>query len=242
MTIEAPHGVLYMLPSALDVQAQWQADTPASVRECAHRLDYFLVESAKSARATLKRLDHPRPLRELEIIELPPERASGQLRHLLEPIRSGRSAGVISDAGCPGVADPGALAARTAHAMGIDVVPLVGPSSILLGLMASGLNGQSFAFHGYLPVEDPARAKTLVALEKTSNQLRQTQLFIETPYRNLKMFDAIRAHCRGDTLLCIASALTAPDQYVRTMSVADWKKQNIARIDRRPTLFLLLSA
>ena len=242
MTVEASRGVLYMLPSALDVQAQWQADTPATVRDCAHRLDYFLVESAKSARATLKRLEHPRPLRELEIIELPPERASGQLRHLLEPIRSGRSAGVISDAGCPGVADPGALAARTAHAMGIEVAPLVGPSSILLGLMASGLNGQSFAFHGYLPVEDPVRAKTLVALEKTSNQLRQTQLFIETPYRNLKMFDAIRTHCRGDTLLCIASALTAPDQYVRTMSVADWKKQNIARIDRRPTLFLMLSA
>ncbi len=242
MSAENPRGVLYMLPSALDIGAHWQTDTPASVRECAQGLDYFLVESAKSARATLKRLEHPRPLRELEIIELPPERSGGHLRALLEPVRGGRSAGVISDAGCPGVADPGALAARTAHAMGIEVVPLVGPSSILLGLMASGLNGQSFTFHGYLPVDDGARARALVALEKTSSQLRQTQLFIETPYRNLKMFDALRASCRGDTLLCIASALTAPDQFVRTMAISDWKRPLIERIDRRPTLFLLLAA
>lgn len=236
-----PQGVLYMLPSALDSRALWHADTPAAVRECAHRLDYFLVESAKSARATLKRLEHPTPLRELDIVELPPERGGAPLRALLEPVRAGRSAGVISDAGCPGVADPGALAARAAHAMGIEVMPLVGPSSILLGLMASGLNGQSFAFHGYLPVDDAERARALAALEKTSAQLRQTQLFIETPYRNLKIFETLRAHCRGDTLLCIASALTAPDQYVRTLTVAQWKTADVARIDRRPTLFLMLA-
>ncbi|AOF82866.1 tetrapyrrole (Corrin/Porphyrin) Methylases family protein [Methyloversatilis sp. RAC08] len=236
-----PQGVLYMLPSALDSRALWHADTPTTVRECAHRLDYFLVESAKSARATLKRLEHPTPLRELDIVELPPERGGSPLRALLEPVRAGRSAGVISDAGCPGVADPGALVVRAAHAMGIEVVPLVGPSSILLGLMASGLNGQSFAFHGYLPVDDAERARALAALEKTSAQLRQTQLFIETPYRNLKMFETLRAHCRGDTLLCIASALTAPDQYVRTLTVAQWKAADVARIDRRPTLFLLLA-
>jgi 16S rRNA (cytidine1402-2'-O)-methyltransferase len=236
-----PQGVLYMLPSALDRRALWHADTPAAVRECAHRLDYFLVESAKSARATLKRLEHPTPLRELDIVELPPERGGAPLRALLEPLRAGRSAGVISDAGCPGVADPGALAARAAHAMGIEVMPLVGPSSILLGLMASGLNGQSFVFHGYLPVDDAERARALAALEKTSAQLRQTQLFIETPYRNLKMFETLRAHCRGDTLLCIASALTAPDQYVRTLTVAQWKTADVARIDRRPTLFLMLA-
>jgi 16S rRNA (cytidine1402-2'-O)-methyltransferase len=234
-------GVLYMLPSALDSHTVWHADTPAAVRECAHRLDYFLVESAKSARATLKRLEHPTPLRELEIVELPPERGGASLRALLEPVRAGRSAGVISDAGCPGVADPGALAARAAHAMGIEVAPLVGPSSILLGLMASGLNGQSFVFHGYLPVDDAERARALAAIEKTSAQQRQTQLFIETPYRNLKMFEALRAHCRSDTLLCIASALTAPDQYIRTLAMAQWKTVDVARIDRRPTLFLLLA-
>jgi 16S rRNA (cytidine1402-2'-O)-methyltransferase len=234
-------GVLYMLPSPLDAFAPWPADTPQQVKDRAHQLDYFLVESAKSARATLKRLEHPRPLRELEIVELPPEKNGGQLRPLLEPVRAGRSAGVISDAGCPGVADPGALVARTAHAMGIEVVPLVGPSSILLGLMASGLNGQSFAFHGYLPVDDAGRVRTLANLEKTSAQLRQTQLFIETPYRNLRMLDAIRTNCRGDTLLCIASALTAPDQFVRTLTVSQWKTQDVERIDRRPTLFLLLA-
>jgi 16S rRNA (cytidine1402-2'-O)-methyltransferase len=119
---------------------------------------------------------------------------------------------------------------------------LVGPSSILLGLMASGLNGQSFAFHGYLPVDDVARARALAALEKASTQLRQTQLFIETPYRNLRMFEAIRAHCREDTLLCIASALTAPDQFVRTLAVSQWTADDVERIDRRPTLFLLLAA
>ena len=241
MTAAPSRGVLYMLPSALDTHALWRSDTPPAVRECAQRLDYFLVESAKSARATLKRLEHPTPLRELEIIELPPERGGATLRALLEPLRNGRSAGVISDAGCPGVADPGALAARAAHAMGIEVVPLVGPSSILLGLMASGLNGQSFAFHGYLPVDDAERARTLATLEKTSSQARQTQIFIETPYRNLKMFETIRTQCRGDTLLCIASALTAPDQYVRTLTVSQWKTADMARIDRRPTLFLLLA-
>jgi 16S rRNA (cytidine1402-2'-O)-methyltransferase len=242
MTATRTPGILYMLPSALDVRAHGHIDTPPAVRERAHQLDYFLVESAKSARATLKRLEHPKPLRELEIVELPPEHAVAPLRTLLEPLRDGRSAGVISDAGCPGVADPGALAARAAHAMGIEVAPLVGPSSILLGLMASGLNGQSFAFHGYLPVEDTARAHALIALEKHSGRMRQTQIFIETPYRNLKMFEAIRAHCRGDTLLCIASALTAPDQYIRTLTVSHWKAADIARIDRRPTLFLLLAA
>ncbi len=241
MTPANPRGRLYMLPSALDASSPLQADTPDSVRKCAHNLDYFLVESAKSARATLKRLEHPRPLRELEIIELPPEKGGGQLRALLEPLKNGRSAGVISDAGCPGVADPGALVVRTAHGMGIEVMPLVGPSSILLGLMASGLNGQSFAFHGYLPVDDAERARALIALEKNSAQMRQTQMFIETPYRNLKMFETICSTCRADTLLCVASAMTAPDQHVRTLPVAQWKKEDVAHIDRRPTLFLLLA-
>lgn len=239
-TSDAP-GTLYMLPSPLDERSATTADTPADVRACAHRLDYFLVESAKSARASLKRLEHPKPLRELEIVELPPERDGRLLRDLLQPVLDGRSAGVISDAGCPGVADPGALAARTAHAMGITVMPLVGPSSILLGLMASGLNGQSFVFHGYLPVEDAARAKALMELERQSARLRQTQMFIETPYRNLKMLDAILGQCAGDTLLCVASALTAPDQFVRTRPVSKWTRDEAARIDRRPTLFLLLA-
>ncbi|MCP4634883.1 MAG: SAM-dependent methyltransferase [Methyloversatilis sp.] len=234
-------GTLYMLPSPLDAATGTALDTPAAVRERAHQLDYFLVESAKSARATLKRLEHPTPLRELDIVELPPEKDGRLLRELLSPVLAGRSAGVISDAGCPGVADPGALAARTAHTMGIPVAPLVGPSSILLALMASGLNGQSFAFHGYLPVDESARAKALAELEKQSQRLRQTQLFIETPYRNLRMFDAIRAHCRGDTLLCIAAALTAPDQFIRTRPVAQWTSEEIGRIDRRPALFLLLA-
>lgn len=230
-----------MLPSPLDAACAPGADTPSAVRECAHRLDYFLVENARSARATLKRLEHPRPLRELDIVELPPEHEGGLLRELLAPVASGRDAAVISDAGCPGVADPGALAARTAHGMGIPVMPLVGPSSILLGLMASGLNGQCFIFHGYLPVEDDARGKTLVELEKQSARLRQTQIFIETPYRNLRMFEAIRKHCRGTSLLCIASALTAPDQFIRTQAIAAWTPEQVERIDRRPTLFLLLA-
>jgi 16S rRNA (cytidine1402-2'-O)-methyltransferase len=234
-------GTLYMLPSPLDAATGTALDTPAAVRERAHQLDYFLVESAKSARATLKRLEHPTPLRELEIVELPPEKDGRLLRELLAPVLAGRSAGVISDAGCPGVADPGALAARTAHTMGIPVAPLVGPSSILLALMASGLNGQSFAFHGYLPVDEATRGKALTELEKQSLRLRQTQLFIETPYRNLRMFDAIRAHCRGDTLLSIAAALTAPDQFIRTRPVAQWTAEEIGRIDRRPALFLLLA-
>lgn len=234
-----PQGVLYMLPSALDSRALWRADTPAAVRECAHRLDYFLVESAKSARATLKRLEHPTPLRELDIVELPPERGGAPLRALLEPLRGGRSAGVISDAGCPGVADPGALAARAAHAMGIEVVPLVGPSSILLGLMASGLNGQSFAFHGYLPVDDAERARALTALEKTSAQLRQTQLFIETPYRNPALWQALLGSLQAGTRLALASGLTLESARIASRSVKDWKKLGTEPDNRTPVVFAI---
>jgi 16S rRNA (cytidine1402-2'-O)-methyltransferase len=148
----------------------------------------------------------------------------------------------MSEAGCPGVADPGALLVRRAHQLGIAVRPLVGPSSLLLGLMASGLDGQQFAFHGYLPQREPERSKKIAELERESSRQHQTQLFIETPYRNAAMFQALLAACRPTTLLCVAADLTLTTEMVRTLSVAEWRKSPPPALEKRPTVFLLLSA
>jgi 16S rRNA (cytidine1402-2'-O)-methyltransferase len=147
----------------------------------------------------------------------------------------------MSEAGCPAVADPGALLVRIAHERNIKVKPLVGPSSLLLSLMASGLDGQRFAFHGYLPARDPERSKAIQALEKDSARLKQTQLFIETPYRNSTLFQALLQHCQPATRLCVASDLTLDSESIQTDSIASWRKTAVPELDKRPTVFLLLA-
>ena len=154
---------------------------------------------------------------------------------------AGRDAGLMSEAGCPAVADPGALLVRRAHEAGIRVVPMVGPSSLLLALMASGLNGQSFAFHGYLPVDEEARKKRIKELEAESARLSRTQLFIETPYRNDRMFEALRSTCGPETRLCIARDLTVESEWITTRRIAEWKKAAAPDLAKRPTVFLLLA-
>ncbi len=236
-------GVLYLIPNALGDGAL-QAVLPAQTSAVAARLHYFVGETAKSTRAFLKRVDEvaplARPLREIEIVELNVSTSSDALPALLAPILHGRDGGLVSEAGCPAVADPGAGLVRLAHGQGIEVRPLVGPSSIVLALMASGLDGQRFAFNGYLPTDGAQRAKAIRDFERLSTQHRQTQIFIETPYRNQALLTALLEHCKPSTLLCVARDLTLDSQAIATRSVERWRGTTMD-LHKRPTVFLMLA-
>ena len=242
------NGTLYLIPNSLGPGALDEV-LPASVRQTTAQLDYFIAENAKTARAFLKLVSttHPlgKPLQEIEIRELNINTAASELPALLVPLLAGRNAGLVSEAGVPAVADPGADLVRLAHQKNIPVKPLVGPSSILLALMASGLNGQSFAFQGYLPTDSGQRANRLRQLEQRSRQEKQTQIFIETPYRNEAMLEAIANHCTSSTLLTVATDLTLETETVRTQSVQIWKNEITAGrfpdFKKKPTVFLLLA-
>lgn len=233
-------GTLFLIPTTLGASAL-AAVIPQDVQQRVRALDYFVAENPKTARAYLKQIGTAKPLQELHIATLNEHTQDAAIAELAAPLRAGHDLGVMSEAGCPGIADPGAKLVLYAQYHGIRVVPLVGPSSILLALMASGLNGQSFVFHGYLPVADAEREKTVRELEKQSRRLRQTQIFIETPYRNQKLLHSLLAACAGTTLLCIAAEITLAGEDIRTMSVAQWRKRP-PQLDRRPALFLLLAA
>lgn len=228
-------GTLYLIPVALGGEdaASW---LPPATLATAHTLRTFIAEDAKSARRFLKSIAHPGPLREIEILLLNEHTKADDVESLLAPLLAGVHCGLMSEAGCPAVADPGAGLVLRAHGAGIRVEPLVGPSSLLLALMASGMNGQRFAFHGYLPVEKGERVRKLKALEAQARGV--TRIFIETPYRNAVLLDALLEHCRGDTLLCIAADLTLSTQFVATRTIAEWKKKPPA-LDRRLAVFLL---
>ncbi|MCX7150507.1 MAG: SAM-dependent methyltransferase [Rhodocyclales bacterium] len=233
-------GVLWLLPVALG-ETPWKNYLPAATREAACRLTHFVAENAKTARAELKRIGHPVPLRDLAIEELPATPTPADVERLLAPLRAGHDIGLVSEAGCPAVADPGALLVRRTHELGLVVRPLVGPSSLLLALMASGLEGQRFAFHGYLPARDPARASRIAELEKESGRLQQTQIFIETPYRNRTLFAALLLNCRQKTRLCIATDLTLASEQITTRRIAEWNAALPPVLDKHPTVFLLLA-
>ncbi len=237
---DRPSGRLFLLPVSLGAGA-WTNYLPPDVRGAALDLDYFIVENAKTARAELKRLGYEKPLRETRIEPLPETPSEADLNGLLRPVRDGTDAGLMSEAGCPAVADPGAALVRAAHDSDIQVVPLVGPSALLLALMASGLNGQSFAFHGYLPIDDSERSSALVALERESARRNMTQIFIETPYRNARMFSAAIEACAPGTMLCVASNLSTPSESIFTQRVAEWRRCAAPLIERQPTVFLLLA-
>jgi 16S rRNA (cytidine1402-2'-O)-methyltransferase len=232
-------GTLYLIPTTLGESAL-VAVIPQEVQQRVRTLEYFVAENPKTARAYLKQTGMPKPLQELHIAALNEHTPDEAIAGLAAPLLAGHDVGVMSEAGCPGVADPGAKLVLYAQRRAIRVVPLVGPSSILLALMASGLNGQSFAFHGYLPVADVEREKALRELESQSRRLNQTQIFIETPYRNQKLMQSILARCAGATLLCVAIEVSLAGEDIRTMTVAEWKK-NLPQLDRRPALFLLLA-
>lgn len=231
---------LWLLPVSLG-GTDWPAWLPPVEREVACRIRHFIAENAKSARAELKRMGHPLPMRELEITQLPRDPGRDEIDALLAPLCKGHDVALMSEAGCPAVADPGARVVARAHERGMAVRPMVGPSSILLTLMASGLDGQRFAFHGYLPTQPEQRLKRVVELERESATRRQTQLFIETPYRNDAMFRTLLDALKPDTRLCIATDLTMPSQSIVTRRRADWQASSAPLLDRRPTVFALLA-
>jgi len=242
--VQAPYtvlvaGTLYLIPTTLG-GGNADAALPAGVQERIRRLDYFIAENPKTARAFLKLIGPGRPLQSTAIERLDHNTPPAAIDSLLEPVLAGGDAGVISEAGCPAIADPGALLVRRAHQRGVRVVPMVGPSSILLALIASGLESQRFAFHGYLPVKPPARDQAIRDLESRSRRNRETQIFIETPYRNVQLIAALLAVCRPDTLLCVATDLTLTSESVRTLRIADWMK-NKPDLKDRPSVFLVLA-
>lgn len=233
-------GVLYLIPVPLGPSAP-QESLPANVLAIIHPLEHFVVEQAKTARAFLKAAGTAKPLQELQLEELNEHTRDTELDRLLGPLRAGHDIGLLSEAGCPAVADPGANLVALAQKESIRVIPLIGPSSLLLALMASGLNGQRFSFQGYLPAKEAERGKTLRELENESRKRQQTQLFIETPYRNRALFDAILQTCQAGTRLSVATDLTQPGEFVLTRTIQQWKKQTPPDIERRPTVFLLLA-
>ena len=240
-TTVASRGVLHLIPVGLG-EAPINDWLPHEAQALAGQLNTYIAENAKTARAFLKLTPLTHPLQDITIHELTPRVDDATLQGWLTPLRSGGSIGLVSEAGCPAVADPGARAVAIAHHWGITVKPWVGPSSILLGLMASGLDGQRFAFHGYAPVDAGERTKQLKAWELISSKQRQTQMLIETPYRNQAMFTSLLEHLTGNTRLCVARALTTPDEWVRTFNVAQWKNQSVPQLDKFPTLFLFQAA
>ncbi|HZX29792.1 MAG TPA: SAM-dependent methyltransferase [Rhodocyclaceae bacterium] len=233
-------GTLFLIPVPLGPGAP---DTvlPPPVLECIHPLTHFVVENAKSARAFLKAVGTALPLQDLQLQELNEHTRGEALEGLLQPLLAGTDVGLVSEAGCPAVADPGADLVALAQRKGIRVAPMVGPSSILLALMASGLNGQRFAFHGYLPAKEPERQKALRDLEADSRKHRQTQIFIETPYRNRQMLESLLKACQPSTRITVATDLTLPSETIVTRTAAQWKKETPPDIERRPTVFLLLA-
>ena len=234
-------GTLYMIPCTLGDSEPMQV-LPISVKNTIHQLDEFIVENSKTARAFLKKMEIPIPQSELKLHILNKRTEDAELAGFLKSCENGKSIGLISEAGCPGVADPGAEVVHMAHQRGIKVIPLVGPSSILLALMGSGMSGQSFSFHGYIPIDRSDRKKKLKELERLSIQHKQTQLFIETPYRNDKMFEDLLQVLNPRTMLCVACELTLDSQELKTLSAGQWKKTKKPNLHKRPSIFLIYNA
>lgn len=230
-------SALYLIPVTLG-ETPIEQVLPAYNKEVILTLRHFIVEDVRSARRFLKRVEKEIDIDALTFYPLNKHTSPEAISGYLKPLEQGESMGVISEAGCPAVADPGADVVAMAQRKGLEVVPLVGPSSIILSVMASGFNGQSFAFNGYLPIEADQRARKLKALEQRATTEHQTQLFIETPYRNNKMVEEILRTCRPQTKLCIAANLTCPDAYVHTHSVKDWVGK-VPDLSKMPCIFLI---
>lgn len=232
-----PTGKVYLVPTVLSPEALHTL--PAYITAAVQRLRVFFVENERSARRYLKALDRNIDINALQLHLMhenhPPDTALAK-----KLLQEGHDIGIMSEAGCPAIADPGHLVVQAAHSIGAAVVPMVGPNSILLALMASGMNGQSFQFTGYLPVKPPERARAIRELEAQSQKKHQTQIFIETPYRNNQLLKDVLAGCRDSTRLCIAADITGPQEYIRTQTIKEWKKQQ-PELHKIPAIFLLLA-
>ncbi len=247
-------GTLFLIPNTLGMNEDQQTNLlasiiPETVQAMTSQLSHFVAENAKTTRAYLKYLAQVHPLhkamQEIHITELNINTPAQALEGLLQPLLQGHDVGLISEAGVPAVADPGANLVRLAHQRNIKVRPLVGPSSLLLALMGSGLNGQSFAFHGYLPTDATQRTKRIKELEERSKREKQTQLLIETPYRNAAMLEALSNSCQASALICVATDLSLNTETIQTKTAAEWKAQLIKQqgpdFHKKPTVFLFLS-
>lgn len=230
-------GTLYLIPTTLG-DTEPTAVLPADNARLVTSIRFFIVENIRTARRFLKKINREIDIDSLTFFELNEHTAPDEIGRMLEPLTEGHHMGILSEAGCPAIADPGADAVAIAQRRGIRVVPLVGPSSILLALMASGFNGQRFAFEGYLPIKQGERAKALKRMENRIYSEDQTQIFIETPYRNMKMLDDILAVCHPKTLLCVAADITLPTQWIRTLPLTEWRATK-PDLNKRPAIFLL---
>jgi 16S rRNA (cytidine1402-2'-O)-methyltransferase len=231
-------GRLFLVPNLLGVVPPAEV-LPQRTIDVARALKHFVVETPKAARQFIKSLQSEQPIQSIDFAMLDVNTPANRVPRLLQPALNGEDLGLLSDAGCPGVADPGALLVAAAHRAGVRVVPLVGPSAVLLALMAAGMNGQQFAFHGYLPVAPEARIKALKALDDTVTRSRVTQIYIETPYRNDAMLAATLLACRSTTELCVAADLTLPTEQVIRRPIAQWRDSAPTELSRRPAIFLL---
>lgn len=234
-----------MIPTALYLIPVTLGDTPINQvlptynHDIIINIKHFIVEDLRSARRFLKKVDRDININELTFYPIGKHASSDKFSSYLKPLEEGYSIGIISEAGCPAIADPGADIVAIAQKRNIQVIPLVGPSSILMSIMASGFNGQSFAFNGYLPIDTSDRVQKLKKLEQKVYNEHQTQLFIETPYRNAKMFEEILQTCRPQTKLCIAAGITCKDEYIHTKTIQEWKKCKIPDLSKTPTIFLI---
>jgi 16S rRNA (cytidine1402-2'-O)-methyltransferase len=231
-------GSIYLIPTTLGGDSV-ESVIPQNVNSLVLDIKHYIVENIRSARRFLKKVDRTINIDELTFYELNKHTKRRDIENFLKPALKGQDVGIISEAGCPGVADPGADIVKIAHEKNIRVIPLTGPSSILLSLMASGMNGQNFAFIGYLPIKRPEKIKKILEIEQYSNTKKQTQIFIETPYRNAKLLEDILKVCGDNTRLCIACDITLDSEYIKTKTVKNWKN-SLPNINKRPTIFLLL--
>jgi 16S rRNA (cytidine1402-2'-O)-methyltransferase len=232
-------GRIFLIPSSLGDEGA--VAIPAETRQIVLSIDFFIVENERSTRRFLRSIGYTKNFDEGNLLKVERDEDFKGEEKLLHHLKKGNDAGVISEAGCPGIADPGAAVVQWAYQHKIKVVPLVGPSAIFMGLMASGLNGQQFAFHGYLPVSSPERRNKLKQLEEESQRKKQTQIFMETPYRNDSLLKDLLDACKPSTSLCIASDITLPTEKIYTCSVAEWKK-HIPDLKKKPTIFLMLAS
>lgn len=231
-------GSIYLIPNFLG-ESSTEKSFPVENVAIIRRIKHFIVEDIRTVRRFLKKVDKSINIDELTFFVLDKHTRPEDIPSFLKPAEAGNDMGIISEAGCPGVADPGADVVAIAHNKGLKVVPLVGPSSILMAMMASGMNGQNFAFTGYLPVDKSSNIKAIKHLEDRAIREKQTQIFIETPFRNTKMLDDLLFALRPSTRLCIACNVTCDDEYIVTKSVAQWRNAKLPDINKKPTIFLI---
>lgn len=237
MTTAQKTGKLFLIPTVLAPDTENTVLSP-QIKEVIASTRYFMVENLRTARRFISSLKLGIVIDELTFFELNKDTPPTEIGKFMKPLLQGHDAGVISEAGCPGVADPGAMAVALAHKKHIQVVPLVGPSSILLALMASGFSGQSFVFHGYLPIDKQQRSKAIKAMEQQAKVKQQTQIFMETPFRNNSLLTDLLNTCHPTSLLCIAANVTAPEEFIASKAVYEWRK-NTPDLHKQPTIFLL---